>query len=163
LCNLYSIHRAGPPANRAFRQCRLHDRWHELRCLDGGVRPGGLPRLPAPCEQLLRRKPMPARNFGNHCAGTSVSSIIRALSSAENQRRRPDPVITSSRRAVVASGLSVWSSVDTTRSLRFRDRHTRRSQTSGKGAVKTTLTLLRVGAALKVRAGLVTDFEMNGS
>ena len=30
--------------------------------------------------------------------GTSVSSMIRALSSSENRRRRPVPVITSSRR-----------------------------------------------------------------
>jgi hypothetical protein len=33
------------------------------------------------------------------------------LKSSENWRRRPVPVITSSRRSVVASGLSVWSSV----------------------------------------------------
>jgi hypothetical protein len=46
---------------------------------------------------------------------TSVSSTIRALSSSEARRRRPVPVITSSRRTV-ASGLSVWSSVDTSRS-----------------------------------------------
>lgn len=55
--------------------------------------------------------------------GTSVSSIIRVLSSAENHRRRPVPVITSSRRAVVASGLSVWSSIDTTRSPIQRSSH----------------------------------------
>ena len=48
--------------------------------------------------------------------GTSVSSTIPALKSSENWRRRPVPVITSSRRSVVASGLSVWSSVDTSRS-----------------------------------------------
>ena len=48
--------------------------------------------------------------------GTSVSSTMPALKSSENWRRRPVPVITSSRRTAVASGLSVWSSVDTSRS-----------------------------------------------
>ena len=47
---------------------------------------------------------------------TSVSSTIWALKSSENRRRRPVPVITSNRRNSVASGLSVWSSVDTSRS-----------------------------------------------
>lgn len=57
--------------------------------------------------------------------GTNVSSTIQALSSLENQRRRPVSVITSSRRAVT-SDLSVWSNIDTSRSLQ-RDRETRLS------------------------------------
>ena len=48
--------------------------------------------------------------------GTSVSSTIPALKSSENWRRRPVPVITSSRRTAVTSGSSLWSSVDTSRS-----------------------------------------------
>src|SRR2546426_2040276 len=48
--------------------------------------------------------------------GASVSATTRALSSSENRRRLPVPVITSSRRTVVASGSSVGSSIDTSRS-----------------------------------------------
>src|SRR3954466_5814680 len=73
--------------------------------------------------------------------GKSVSSTISALSSSENRRRRPVPVITSSRRTVT-SGSSVWSSVDTSRSL-FRDRYTRPSQAPREGGVRTALTNLR--------------------
>jgi RTX calcium-binding nonapeptide repeat (4 copies) len=54
--------------------------------------------------------------------GASVCSTTRALSSAENRRRRPVPVIISSRRTV-GSGLSVWSSVDTSRSRIQRSPH----------------------------------------
>ncbi|SDF02803.1 hypothetical protein SAMN05216337_1042100, partial [Bradyrhizobium brasilense] len=72
--------------------------------------------------------------------GTSVSSTIRALSSLENQRRRPVSVITSSRRAVT-SDLSVWSSIDTSRSLQ-RDRETRLSRVPREGGSRTTLTNL---------------------
>ena len=46
----------------------------------------------------------------------SVSSTTLALKSAENRRRRPVPVITSSRRTSVTSGSSLWSSIDTSRS-----------------------------------------------
>jgi hypothetical protein len=104
-----------PPMSRAFRQHRFHDCRHELRSLGGSVRRGRLPRLPAPGEQLLRRKPMSARDFRNDRA-RNERLFIRALSPAENHRRRPVPMITSSRRALVASGLSLWLSVDTTRS-----------------------------------------------
>jgi hypothetical protein len=55
--------------------------------------------------------------------GTSVSSMILALSSSENRRRRPVPVITSSRRTPVACGSSVWSSFDTSRSPIQRSSH----------------------------------------
>jgi hypothetical protein len=48
--------------------------------------------------------------------GANVSPMIRALSSSEKRRRRPVPVITSSRRRLSALGSSVWSSVDTSRS-----------------------------------------------
>ena len=70
--------------------------------------------------------------------GTSVSSTTRALSSLENQRRRPVSVITSSRRAVI-SDLSVWSSIDTSRSL-HRDRETRLSHVPREGGSGTTVT-----------------------
>jgi hypothetical protein len=72
--------------------------------------------------------------------GTSVSSTTRALSSLENQRRRPVSVITSSRRAVI-SDLSVWSSIDTSQSLQ-RDRQPRPLRTSREGGIRTTLTVL---------------------
>src|SRR5208282_2951288 len=55
--------------------------------------------------------------------GASVSSTTRALSSSEIRRRLPVPVIISSRRTVVTSGSSVWSSVDTSRSPIQRSTH----------------------------------------
>jgi hypothetical protein len=56
----------------------------------------------------------------------------------ENQRRRPVSAITSGRRAVT-SDLSVWSSIDTSRSLQ-RDRETRLSHAPREGGSGTTLT-----------------------
>ena len=70
--------------------------------------------------------------------GTSVSSTMLALKSSENWRRRPVPVITSSRRTAVASGLSVWSSVDTSRSPIHRS-HNRPSPSSDEGGITTPL------------------------
>nr|WP_256466471.1 IS3 family transposase [Bradyrhizobium sp. 147] len=61
------------------------------------------------------------------------------MSSLENQRRRPVSVITSSRLADT-SDLSVWSSIDTSRSLQ-RDREPRLSPTPREGGIKTTLTM----------------------
>src|SRR6185437_1403401 len=58
---------------------------------------------------------------------TSVSATTSLLKSSENCRRRPVPVITSSRRTSVASGLSVWSSVDISRSP-SRDQQNRPSR-----------------------------------
>jgi hypothetical protein len=70
-----------------------------------------------------------------------VSSTTRALKSSVNQRRRPAPVITSSRRTVFTSGSSLWSSVDTSRSPIQRSahstiirRHKRCGQNSAYGA-----------------------------
>ena len=93
-----------------------------MRHLRGGVRPCTLPRLAAPCEQLLRRKPMSARNFRNHRT-RNKRLFNQRLVACRNHRRRPVPVITSSRRAVIASGLSVWPSIDTTRSPIQRSLH----------------------------------------
>jgi hypothetical protein len=58
--------RRAAPSGKCLR--RFHDRRHELRRLGDGVRPGRSPRLAAPCEQLLRRQPMPACDFRNHRA-----------------------------------------------------------------------------------------------
>ncbi len=56
-------------------------------------------------------------------SGASVSSTTRAFKSSVNRRRRPTPVITSSRRTVVTSGSSLWSSVDTSQSPIQRSAH----------------------------------------
>src|SRR6185437_4375953 len=72
--------------------------------------------------------------------GTSVSSTIPALKSSENRRRRPVPVITSSRRTAVVSGLSIWSSVGISRSPIQRPNN-RPSPTSNEGGITTALTL----------------------
>src|SRR6185312_15923768 len=56
--------------------------------------------------------------------------------------RRPIPVTTSSRRTSVASGLSVWSSVDISRSP-SRDQQNRPSRPSTEGGVTTALTYYR--------------------
>ena len=90
----------------------------------------------SPCRRAISETTAP---------GTSVSSMIRALSSLENQRRRPVSVITSSRPAV-ASELSVWSSIDTRRSLQ-RDRETRPSHVPREGGSGTTLTQQRYSTA----------------
>lgn len=78
---------------------------------------------------------------------TSVSSIIPALKSSENWRRRPVPVITSSRRTAIASGLSVSSSVDTSRS-RIQRSHNRPSPSSDEGGITTAVTLRRMEQGL---------------
>ena len=70
---------------------------------------------------------------------TSVSATTSLLKSSENCRRRPIPVTTSSRRTSVASGLSVWSSVDISRSP-SRDQQNRPSRPSTEGGVTTALT-----------------------
>src|SRR6185295_2798759 len=70
---------------------------------------------------------------------------------SENWRRRPVPVITSSRRSVVASGLSVWSSVDTSRSPIQRS-HNRPSPASDEGGITTALTLKTVQTTLQDRS-----------
>jgi hypothetical protein len=64
-----------------------------------------------------------------------------ALKSSENWRRRRVPVITSSRRTAVAPGLSVWSSVDTSRSPIQRS-HNRPSSTSDEGGITTAVTMI---------------------
>ena len=87
----------------------------------------------SPCRRAISETTAP---------GTSVSSTIRALSSLENQRRRPVSVITSSRRAVT-SDLSVWSSIDTSRSLQ-RDRETRLSHVPREGGSGTAPPLIRL-------------------
>ena len=77
---------------------RFHDRRHKLRRLRIATRRAGCRacrRQPnsccgvSPCRRAISETTAP---------GASVSSMIRALSSAENRRRRPVPVITSSRR-----------------------------------------------------------------
>ncbi len=52
----------------------------------------------SPCRRAISETTAP---------GTSVSSAIRALSSLENQRRRPVSVITSSRRAVTSDDIGM--------------------------------------------------------
>ncbi|MGY2803854.1 hypothetical protein ACVIHF_000584 [Bradyrhizobium sp. USDA 4506] len=84
----------------------------------------------SPCRRAISETTAP---------GTSVSSTIRALSSLENQRRRPVSVITSSRCAVT-SDLSVWSSIDTSRSLQ-RDRETHLSHVPREGGAERRLRL----------------------
>ncbi len=71
--------------------------------------------------------------------GASVSSRIRARSSAVQRRRPIAPLITSKRRTS-PSGSSLWSSPDTRRSSN-RDRQTALSRQTYEGAPRTTLTL----------------------
>src|SRR6185437_13464667 len=66
--------------------------------------------------------------------------------SSENRRRRPVPVITSSRRTAVVSGLSIWSSVGTSRSPIQRPNN-RPSPTSNEGGITTALTMHRLARA----------------
>ena len=73
-------------------------------------------------------------------SGASVSSTTRALKAAANLRRRPVPVITSSRRTSVTSGSSLWSSIDTSRSPIQRSA-SRPSHGVRKGGIKTALTI----------------------
>jgi hypothetical protein len=68
----------------------------------------------------------------------SVSATTRALKSSVKRRRRPVPVITSSRRTSATSGSSLWSSVDTKPISKQRS-HNRKSA-GIKGGVATTLT-----------------------
>lgn len=81
----------------------------------------------------------PCRRAISETTAPSVSSTIRALSSLENQPRRPVSVITSSRRGAT-SDLSVWSSIDTSRSLQ-RDPQTRLSLAAREGRIKRRLAL----------------------
>jgi hypothetical protein len=117
----------------------------------------------SPVEEMTEENGIVTAKTARGAPGTSVSSTIRALSSLENQRRRPVSVITTSRRAVT-SDLSVWSSIDTSRSLQ-RDRETRLSYAPREGGSGTTLTLMsasvltmRRAAAWLLPSAAVTSF-----
>ena len=78
--------------------------------------------------------------------GTSVSSRIRARSSALQRLRPAAPLITSKRRTL-PSGSSLWSSLDTKRSSKA-DRHSAGSGRPEEGVVRTPLTLHQPAHAL---------------
>lgn len=81
-------------------------------------------RLPATAEQLLRTEIVPTTRHSP--SQMSVSSTMRALSSADRRRRPPAPVI-SSRRRTRHSGSNVSSSPGTSRSpIRDREPTSRR-------------------------------------
>lgn len=86
--------------------------------------------------------------------GMSVSSSIRARSSADQRRRPCAPLITSKRRTSLC-GSSLWSSVDTKRSS-TSDRHNARSPLTEEGEVGTSLTVgtgLRSGSSARTAVG----------
>jgi hypothetical protein len=88
--------------SRAIQPLRIHPRQNKRGHLRLGTLRRRPSRLATPREQLLRREPMPTSNVETTAPGTNVSSMMRALSSTENRRRRPAPVIASKRRTVVA-------------------------------------------------------------
>ena len=88
----------------------------------------------APCRRAICETTAP---------GANVSSTMRAFSSRDHARRRPLPVINSSRRTALGSSLS--SSVCTSRSP-FQRPKPRKSNQKSECGIKTTLTYDDVGS-----------------
>ena len=118
-------HRAGEDfQDRSVQRSLLSRRLQHHRRKAGRVRPldRAAPSGPSPSKQLLRGDPVTPRDLGHHRPTASVSSRIRAFSSDDHRRRRPVPVNTSTRRATLGLGSSLWSNIFTCRS-QIRDRN----------------------------------------
>jgi hypothetical protein len=104
-------------------QCRFHNCRHKRRRLVlVGLR-RCLVRLRRHVNTCCGVRPCRRATSETTAPGASVSPTTCVLKSSVNCRRRPVPVITSTRRTVVTSGSSSWSSVDTSRSPIQRSAH----------------------------------------